>query len=45
MDANGDRQISQAEWKGSADDFARLDANHDGILTRNELRAARGKRR
>jgi len=36
MDTNKDGKISQAEFKGSTAHFAHLDANHDGLITREE---------
>ena len=41
MDQNNDGRISRDEWKGPAEVFDRLDANHDGFLTREELQAGR----
>lgn len=44
-DVNGDGQLSAEEAKGMpriANDFAAIDANHDGLVSRDELRA-RGK--
>jgi Ca2+-binding EF-hand superfamily protein len=44
-DVNGDGQLSAEEAKGMpriASDFAAIDANHDGLVSRDELRA-RGK--
>jgi Ca2+-binding EF-hand superfamily protein len=44
-DANGDHQLSQAEWTSmGASMFERLDANHDGRITREEADAARPHR-
>ena len=40
MDLNGDGSISRDEWKGQARVFDRLDANHDGVLSPQELRRA-----
>lgn len=37
--------ISREEWQRRPDGFDRLDANHDGQLTPDELRAALGARR
>jgi Ca2+-binding EF-hand superfamily protein len=36
MDKNRDNRVTRAEWKGDAEDFARHDRNHDGVLTRDE---------
>jgi Ca2+-binding EF-hand superfamily protein len=42
-DENGDQQISAAEWQMVSDRmFDRLDANKDGKLTADEMRARRG---
>jgi len=41
MDKDADGNISRSEWKGKEETFNRLDANNDGLLTRDELRAAR----
>ena len=38
-DHNNDGTVSPDEWKGDAADFIRLDANHDGLLSRRELDA------
>jgi Ca2+-binding EF-hand superfamily protein len=35
FDANGDGQVSEGEW---ADAFRKLDANNDGVVTKEELR-------
>jgi hypothetical protein len=44
-DANGDHQLSRAEWTTmGASLFDRLDANHDGRVTREEADAARPHR-
>jgi Ca2+-binding EF-hand superfamily protein len=39
MDLNGDRQISRSEWRAdlAPAPFARVDRNHDGLVTRDEL--------
>jgi Ca2+-binding EF-hand superfamily protein len=44
MDTDADGNISRSEWKGKEEMFNRLDANHDGMLTRDELRDARQRR-
>lgn len=45
-DANGDRQISRAEFAAmGAAHFDRLDANDDSRVTREEAEAAHGRRR
>jgi hypothetical protein len=36
-DANGDGRLSRSEWPGDLARFDRLDRNHDGFLTRDEL--------
>ena len=41
MDTDADGRISRTEWKGNEEMFNRLDANHDGVLSRDELRGAR----
>ena len=49
MDTDGDRQLSRAElgqrMPRLAQDFDRLDANADGKLSREEIRAGREQRR
>lgn len=41
-DTNGDHQVSHAEWtEMGASMFERLDADHDGRITRDEAAAAR----
>ena len=44
MDTDADGNISRSEWKGKEETFNRLDANNDGLLTRDELREARKRR-
>ena len=41
IDTNQDGQISREEWKRPAEVFDRLDADHNGTLTREELSAGR----
>jgi Ca2+-binding EF-hand superfamily protein len=36
MDADKDGKVSAAEFKGPKERFARLDVNHDGVITREE---------
>jgi hypothetical protein len=36
MDANHDGRVAKAEWRGEAAQFARLDRNHDGVVTLEE---------
>ncbi|MEO8162128.1 MAG: EF-hand domain-containing protein, partial [Arenimonas sp.] len=47
LDTDGDQQLSRAEigeqMPRLAQDFDRIDANHDGKLSREELQAARPK--
>jgi hypothetical protein len=45
MDANHDRQVTRQEWTGPAARFDVLDRNHDGLIDRADLRAARAPRR
>lgn len=45
MDKNNDRQISRDEWSRKPEAFDRLDLNKDGILTGEELKAARKPQR
>lgn len=42
MDADGDGAISQEEWKGRPEGFAKMDKNGDGSLTADELQAMGG---
>lgn len=37
LDKDGDGRLSRAEFKGNDDDWRRLDANHDGWITSDEL--------
>ena len=42
-DANGDQSISADEFKAYVDaEFKKMDANSDGVLTEDEMRAAMG---
>lgn len=41
IDTNQDGQISREEWKRPTEVFDRLDADHNGMLTREELSAGR----
>lgn len=36
-DANGDGRITRSEWRGTATEFRRLDANRDGVLSGTEV--------
>lgn len=40
MDADGDGNITRAEWRGSAASFRVHDWNNDGVLSGTEIRAA-----
>ena len=44
MDVDADGNISRSEWKGKEEMFNWLDANHDGVLSRDELREVRKRR-
>jgi Ca2+-binding EF-hand superfamily protein len=48
LDTDGDGRISKAEAEANAprlaERFAELDANHDGFLSPDELKAAHGRR-
>ncbi len=37
FDHDGDAKIARAEWPGESADFARLDRDHDGALTRDDF--------
>jgi Ca2+-binding EF-hand superfamily protein len=41
VDTNNDSRISRAEWQGTAERFALLDANRDGVLSREEYGSSR----
>ena len=41
MDKNNDHQISRDEWQRKPKAFDRLDQNHDGVLTPEELKHRR----
>jgi len=43
MDADKNGQITQNEWTGDAELFARLDANNDGVISKDELKRRRRK--
>lgn len=45
MDKNGDGKITRDEWTRKPKAFDRLDLNHDGILTPDEVREVRQARR
>ena len=38
---NNDGKISRDEWKGNPKRFDRLDANGDGVITKEEIRGGR----
>jgi EF hand len=47
IDADGDGKFSReesAKYKGIAKDFDKIDANKDGFLTKDEMKAQRAKR-
>ncbi len=44
MDRNGDGRVSQDEWRGSADEFDRLDTNRNGIVSVREFQLSRFER-
>ena len=37
QDVNSDGKLAREEWKGKAQGFDRMDQDHDGFLTREEL--------
>jgi Ca2+-binding EF-hand superfamily protein len=41
MDLNHDGKISRSEWKGKEQAFDRIDVDHDGFITHDELKNAR----
>jgi Ca2+-binding EF-hand superfamily protein len=45
MDQDQNGQITREEWKGQAELFNRLDSNSDGVITSDEMKGHRGKRR
>lgn len=45
MDRDGNGIITQNEWTGTVAAFNRLDLNHDGVLSGNELRDRRADHR
>jgi Ca2+-binding EF-hand superfamily protein len=44
MDTNKDGKVSQSEFKGAKEVFARIDADHDGAVTRDEAIRAFNRR-
>lgn len=45
FDSNSDKRLSRAEYNGApTPGFDRLDANHDDILSAQEMRSARGRK-
>jgi len=42
-DANGDGKVTRAEFRGPPPMFDRLDVNHDGVLSREDLEPAAAK--
>ncbi|MBO0800107.1 MAG: hypothetical protein J2P31_14900 [Blastocatellia bacterium] len=45
MDTNHDGKISRDEWKGKPENFAKIDKNGDGFITKDELAEARKERK
>ena|ERR1044072_3466809 len=45
LDTDQDQRISRDEWKRRPKAFDRLDSNHDGFITREEMKALREQRR
>jgi Ca2+-binding EF-hand superfamily protein len=45
MDADKDQKISRDEWKRRPKGFDRLDTDHDGFITREEITTLREQRR
>ena len=43
LDKNKNNAIESSEWPGKAKDFAYLDSNHDGSLSREEFLARNGR--
>ena len=45
MDTDQDQKISRDEWQRRPKAFDRLDANHDGFITREDITILRERRR
>jgi hypothetical protein len=45
LDTDKDQRISRDEWIRRPKAFDRLDSNHDGFITREEMKALREQRR
>jgi Ca2+-binding EF-hand superfamily protein len=43
MDVNNDGRVTRDEWKGAPKRFDRLDSNHDGVITQEDLAARKSR--
>jgi len=43
LDRNGDDMLTPTEWPGNERSFRHMDANHDGVVSREEFLSLRGR--